>query len=449
MAEQSKKAFLDGTGLDLVWKKIRAKFVSLDSNSKVPSDKLPIATDTKLGAVKKGDNIEIDTITGAISSPDVSVKNNGSDTGYVSSITADGHGITVTKTALPSIPEIPDISIINSNSGDFISDIEATDHTITVTKGTLPEIPDVSVTNDGASTGYVSGITTNGHGITVTKTALPGINVNGNDTEGDFISSILADGHTITVTKGTLPEIPNVSIVNNGESTGYVSNIAAEGHNITVTKTALPTIPEIPDISVSTSGVGVVTDITADEHNINVTKTALPKVQVKTTGSGNGVVSISATDHHEITAVMGNFVSLDESGKISSSQLPSYVDDVIEAASFEALPPTGESGKIYVTTDTNKTYRWATSQYVEISESLALGNTQNTAFRGDYGQDAYNHATNAGATNITTGVDTGLYKVKVNSMGHVTDVDAVTKSDITDLGIQTSIEVQGEMLVIS
>jgi hypothetical protein len=61
--------------------------------------------------------------------------------------------------------------------------------------------------------------------------------------------------------------------------------------------------------------------------------------------------------------------TLDGTGKVPSSQLPSYVDDVIEVNSFAALPPTGETGKIYITLDTNKTYRWTGSTYVEISSS--------------------------------------------------------------------------------
>jgi hypothetical protein len=61
--------------------------------------------------------------------------------------------------------------------------------------------------------------------------------------------------------------------------------------------------------------------------------------------------------------------TLDASGKVPSTQLPSYVDDVIEAANFASLPETGETGKIYVLIDTRKTYRWSGSIYVEISAS--------------------------------------------------------------------------------
>lgn len=65
----------------------------------------------------------------------------------------------------------------------------------------------------------------------------------------------------------------------------------------------------------------------------------------------------------------GGVAELDGSGKVPASQLPSYVDDVEEYADFASLPVTGETGKIYVTVDTNKTYRWTGSVYIEVSAS--------------------------------------------------------------------------------
>ena len=78
--------------------------------------------------------------------------------------------------------------------------------------------------------------------------------------------------------------------------------------------------------------------------------------------------------------------SLNESGIIPSAQLPSYVDDVIEVDTFSNLPGTGESGKIYIVQDTNLTYRWSGTDYVEISKSLALGETSSTAYPGNKGK---------------------------------------------------------------
>ena len=78
--------------------------------------------------------------------------------------------------------------------------------------------------------------------------------------------------------------------------------------------------------------------------------------------------------------------SLNESGIIPSAQLPSYVDDVIEVGTFSNLPGTGESGKIYIVQNTNLTYRWSGTDYVEISKSLALGETSSTAYPGNKGK---------------------------------------------------------------
>lgn len=83
--------------------------------------------------------------------------------------------------------------------------------------------------------------------------------------------------------------------------------------------------------------------------------------------------------------VSGGVATLDANGFVPSSQLPSYVDDVIEVANFAALPAEGESGKIYVTLDDNKTYRWGGSAYAEISASIALGETAGTAYEGSKG----------------------------------------------------------------
>ena len=70
--------------------------------------------------------------------------------------------------------------------------------------------------------------------------------------------------------------------------------------------------------------------------------------------------------------VSDGIATLAGDGKVPSSQLPSYVDDVIEVADYAALPTTGETGKIYVTLDTNKTYRWSGTAYVELTDDTAI-----------------------------------------------------------------------------
>lgn len=107
-------------------------------------------------------------------------------------------------------------------------------------------------------------------------------------------------------------------------------------------------------------------------------------------------ITLGATDVDAIPASQKGAASgvaeLDSSGKVPSAQLPSYVDDVLDYNSQSNFPGTGESGKIYIAKDTNKTYRWSGSAYVEISASLALGETSSTAYRGDRGKIAYDHS---------------------------------------------------------
>lgn len=127
--------------------------------------------------------------------------------------------------------------------------------------------------------------------------------------------------------------------------------------------------------------------------------------------------------------VANGVASLDSDGKVPSSQLPSYVDDVVEVTNYAALPAQGESGKIYVTLDDNKTYRWSGSTYVEISSSLALGETHSTAYYGDLGKAAYEHSQVVeGNPHNVTKSDVGLGNVENKSV-------ATIKSELTAAAI--------------
>lgn len=131
---------------------------------------------------------------------------------------------------------------------------------------------------------------------------------------------------------------------------------------------------------------------------------------------------------------------LDENGKVPSSQLPSYVDDVLEGT-YATFPATGEAGKIYVDTNTNITYRWSGTAYVAIGSDLALGETASTAYRGDRGKIAYNHsqAPHAPCTNATSsasGLMSNVDKAKLDEIStKVLEWDAansLTIYEVTD-----------------
>ena len=174
----------------------------------------------------------------------------------------------------------------------------------------------------------------------------------------------------------------------NGVATGAQVNVI---ETVKVNGTALTPSSKAVDITVPTSAADV---------------SAIP---TSAKGANNGVAE------------------LDSSGKVPSSQLPSFVDDVLEYNSQSAFPTTGESGKIYVAKDTNKTYRWSGTAYVEISASLALGETDSTAYRGDRGKTAYDHSqlTSGNPHNVTKS-DVGL-----GDVGNFKAVSTVASQGLT------------------
>ena len=152
------------------------------------------------------------------------------------------------------------------------------------------------------------------------------------------------------------------------------------------------------------------------------------------------------------TALRGSangLAELDATGKVPSTQLPSFVDDVIEGylsggkfymESAHTTQITGESGKIYIDLSTEKTYRWSGSAFVVISDTIALGETSATAYRGDRGKTAYDHSQAAHARTDATKTEKSATNgnIKINGAetivyahpGSGTNPHGTTKSDI-------------------
>lgn len=167
------------------------------------------------------------------------------------------------------------------------------------------------------------------------------------------------------------------------------------------------------------------TALTPDTNKaVNVTKTSLGL---------NNVTNDAQVKRSEM-GVANGVATLGSDGKVPSAQLPSFVDDVIEGYYYDAKfyrdsghteEITPAAGIIYVDLPTNKTYRWSGSAYVEISASLALGETSSTAYRGDRGKTAYDHSqlTSGNPHNVSKS-DVGLGNVDNKS-------EATIKSDFT------------------
>ena len=137
--------------------------------------------------------------------------------------------------------------------------------------------------------------------------------------------------------------------------------------------------------------------------------------------------------------VNNGYASLGGDGKVPSSQLPSYVDDVIEVANYASLPSNGETGKIYITLDTNKIYRWTGSVYVEVSSSAAvwggitgtLSNQTDLQTALDAKQDDLNGTGFVKASGTTISYDNTTYYPASNPNGYTTNTGTVTSVALT------------------
>lgn len=161
----------------------------------------------------------------------------------------------------------------------------------------------------------------------------------------------------------------------------------------------------IRSASTTESGIVQLSDaVNIDDSTVAATAKAVKTVNDAVTAVTEDVAAnyvklsqLGAATAEGVTGV----ATLDANGFIPTSQLPSYVDEIIECTVAEdkasATTTTGEAitpeaSKIYVDINNNKTYRWSGSTFVEISESLALGETEATAFDGARGKVAYDHS---------------------------------------------------------
>ena len=255
--------------------------------------------------------------------------------------------------------------------------------------------------------------TVNGH------TVLSNVPANAKFTDTDTKVTSAANHYTPSTSANVTKAASDgaiTDITNSADGAQVMTGITmdAKGHVTGVTSIALKSTNTDTKYTHPNSGVtaGTYRSVTVNAQG-HITKGTNP-----TTLSGYGITDAAAKSHThddryytetEIDAKLATkldsslkganngIAELDENGKVPSSQLPSYVDDVLEYDKLDVFPETGESGKIYVDKATNMTYRWTGTAYVEISKSLALGETSATAYRGDRGKIAYTHSQSAHA----------------------------------------------------
>lgn len=197
----------------------------------------------------------------------------------------------------------------------------------------------------------------NPHSVTKTQVGL-----------GNVDNTADANKNVLSATKWTTARTITLS----GDVTGSVSMDGTANVSITTTvqpnSVALGTDTTGNYVAGITQGTGITVSGTAGEGwspTIAITNVGTAGTYTKVTTNAQGQVtsgtSLSASDIPSLDA------SKITTGTIDAARLPAFVDDVLEFANLASFPATGESGKIYIALDTNKTYRWSGSVYVYIT----------------------------------------------------------------------------------
>jgi hypothetical protein len=203
-------------------------------------------------------------------------------------------------------------------------------------------------------------------------------------------------------------------------------------------------VPESGDASTTEVVMGNDSRLTDSRNAKDVS--AWAKASTKPTYTASEVGAIATTAKGSASGV----AELDANGKVPSSQLPSYVDDIVEGYYKESdgkfykestytTEITGESGKIYLSLDTEIPYRWSGSAFVAIPWGLALGETSTTAYRGDRGKTAYDFSQDPYTSNpAEDGTASAGSSTKWAKGDHVHPHDSTKVDKVTGKGLSTN-----------
>ena len=158
-------------------------------------------------------------------------------------------------------------------------------------------------------------------------------------------------------------------------ATGGAFSVDTNG-NLELTPTGV-TAGKVGNVTVDEAGrvTAIVALTAADVPNLSWSKITSG---IPTTLAGLGVTDGLTTS---MKGAANGLATLDGTGRVPASQLPSFVDDVEEYAEKINFPVAGEAGKIYVALDTNTLFRWSGSAYIEIvaapgsTDAVAEGST--------------------------------------------------------------------------
>lgn len=270
------------------------------------------------------------------------------------------------------------------------------------------------------------------------------------NSDGSAVRHIIdKDDVTALIEATQLPDV--ITAGEYGIMTVNAKGIVVSGRSLIASD--IPSLPGTKIISaISVDTTGNAATATLATNAAQATKLATPRNINGVAFDGTGNITINAVDATARIAAtekgaVNGVATLGSDGKVPADQLPSYVDDVIEVANFAALPGTGESSKIYVTVDNNKTFRWTGTVYIGISvgvgtadNALKLLNARTIAATGDitFSVSFDGSANVSGAATLADVVEAGSGAVTTyNAKGLVTGSRALLAADIPSLDSTT------------
>ena len=198
--------------------------------------------------------------------------------------------------------------------------------------------------------------------------------ITSNDGGGNFnirASNYYSSSEKYTTTDDGASKITLNSESSNGTIDFKVASIGSGDSTITwATNMSLRTTGLVIDKGIEVTGNILVSgnvdgvDIASEESRLSATS------GTNTGDETQASVNALNIDADTLDGEQGSFyqnASNINAGSIGTSFLPAYVDDVLEFTNLAAFPATGETGKIYVDIDTNKTYRWSGTVYIYIT----------------------------------------------------------------------------------
>ena len=243
-----------------------------------------------------------------------------------------------------------------------------------------------------------------------------------------------------------------ISITGNAATATTATNVAYSGLTGTVptwnqnttgsaaTLTNSRTIAMTGDVSYTSGSFNGSANVTGTATLASVgTAGTYTKVTTDAKGRVTAGTTLAAADIPNLDA--GKITT----GTIDAARLPSYVDDVIEAANLASFPATGETGKIYVALDTNKTYRWSGSAYVYITsgavDSVAGKTGVVTLAKADVGLGSVDNTTDSAknvATAVTLATARTINGTSFNGSTNITTANWGTARDINGSSVDGS-----------